>query len=519
VTHLSTHSVPRYITTALPYVNARPHLGFALEAVIADTLARHARREGRPVRFVSGTDEHSLKNVLAAERAGIPTADLVAAHARAFQALGGTLDLSLDDFVRTSADPRHRAAVEWVWAACARRGDFYRKAYRGLYCIGCEQFFEPGDLADGACPEHGTAPVVVEEENWFFRLSRYREPLLDAIAEGRLRIEPAGAREQTLAFLRGPVHDISVSRSSERARGFGIPVPGDASQVVYVWLDALVGYLAALGFPGDDALTARFWGGPSERVHVIGKGINRFHTVLWPALLASAGLPLPTHVLVHGYLTIDGRKISKTGPSVDPVPLVAEYGADALRYYLLRHVRTTKDGDFRIERFVEAHDAELANQLGNLVRRALALVERHAGGRAPTPAALEDADASLVAEVKSLSGRVDEAVGRFALDEALVAIFTVVDAANRYVEQTAPWSLANEARGGRIGTVLYCLVETIAALAEELAPFLPGTAQAIRARFDPEAPPVRRAGRWGLLAPGTAVERGPALFPRRARRP
>jgi methionyl-tRNA synthetase len=371
------------------------------------------------------------------------------------------------------------------------------------------------DLAGGVCPEHGTAPEVVEEQNWFFRLSRYRELLLDLLTDGRLHVEPERAREEALGFLRGPVHDISVSRPAERARGFGIPVPGDASQVVYVWLDALVGYLAALGFPGDDARYRRFWAGPGERVHVIGKGINRFHTVLWPALLSSAGLPLPTHVLVHGYLTIDGRKISKTGPWVDPVPLVAEHGADALRYYLLRHVRTTKDGDFRLDRFIEAHDAELANQLGNLVSRALALVERHAGGRAPQPAALEHADTSLVAEVTSLPGRVDEAVQRFALDEALGAIFAVVEAANVYVEQTKPWSLLDGDRRERLGTVLYCLAETIAALAEELAPFLPGTARAIRGCFGPEAPQVRRAGRWGALVPGTSVRRGRVLFPRK----
>jgi methionyl-tRNA synthetase len=253
-------------------------------------------------------------------------------------------------------------------------------------------------------------------------------------------------------------------------------------------------------------------------VHVIGKGINRFHTVLWPALLSSAGLPLPTHVLVHGYLTVDGRKISKTGPWVDPAPLVAQYGTDALRYYLLRHVRTTRDGDYRLDRFIEAHDAELANQLGNLVSRVAALVERHVAGRAPAPAALEDADESLAADVASLPGRVDEAVRRFALDDALGAIFAVVEATNRYIDRTAPWSLVDAGRSDRLRTVLYCVAETIAALAEELAPFLPATAHAIRGCFGAEAPSVRRTGRWGLLAPGTSVRRTRVLFPRRAPR-
>jgi methionyl-tRNA synthetase len=503
VTHPS--KLPRYVTTALPYVNARPHLGFALEAVIADALARHARQRGRPVRFVSGTDEHSLKNVLAAERAGRPVEDLVAEHAAAFRALGAGLGLHLEDFIRTSTDPRHRAAVEAVWRACAQQGDLYRRSYRGLYCIGCEAFFDPADLVDGVCPEHGAAPETIEEENWFFRLSRYREAVLDVILTGRLSVEPVSAREEAIAFLRGPVHDISVSRSASRARGFGIPVPGDPTQVVYVWLDALVGYLATLGFPGDDPHYHRFWAGSGDRVHVIGKGINRFHTVFWPALLTSAGLPLPTHVLVHGYLTINGRKISKTGPWVDPTPLLAEHCADALRYYLLRHIRTTKDGDFRLDRFVRAHDAELANQLGNLVSRVLALLEKYTGGRVPAPEALDETDAALAALLVALPGRVDGAVARFALDEALDAIFAAVEAANLYVERTAPWSLAAQARTARLGTVLYGLAQTVAVIGEELAPFLPGTAATIRESF-------------GLLAPGTAVLRGTVLFPKKTGR-
>ncbi len=307
-----------YVTTSIPYVNANPHLGHALEFCIADAFARHRRNRGRRVRFVTGTDDHSLKNVLAAERAGVPTARWVADHAAAFEALNAALGISADDFQRTSATPAHAPAVRALWEACARRGDLYRKPYRGRYCVGCERFYEAEELDGGRCPEHDAALETVEETNWFFRLSRYAGVVREAIESGRLRVVHDGAREETLAFLRGPVRDISVSRSAARARGWGLPVPGDPSQVIWVWLDALCGYIAALGYGGSDrSRLESFWGGDGERVHVIGKGIARFHAVYWPAFLASAGLPWPTDLLVHGYVTVDGEKISKSGRTVD----------------------------------------------------------------------------------------------------------------------------------------------------------------------------------------------------------
>jgi len=299
-----------YITTTIPYVNARPHIGHALELVQADVLARYRRVRGDDVRFQSGTDDNSLKNVLAAEAAGVGVREFVDRNARAFLALGGALSLSVDDFIRTSHDPRHRPGVERFWRACA--DDLYQKRYEGLYCTGCEQFYTPAELRDGRCPEHDTEPQQVSEENWFFRLSRYAGPLREAISTGRLRIEPAGRRNEVLAFIDAGLADFSVSRPATRADGWGIPVPGDPGQVIYVWFDALCNYVTALDYPDEGEAFRRWWLGDGDRIHLLGKGVLRFHAVYWPAMLLSSGLPLPTAVFVHDYLTAGGRKISKS---------------------------------------------------------------------------------------------------------------------------------------------------------------------------------------------------------------
>lgn len=502
-----------YVTTSIPYVNADPHLGFALELCIADAFARHRRSRGWRVRFVTGTDDHSLKNVLAAERAGVPTTRWVTEHAAAFEALNAALGVSSDDFVRTSASPAHAPAVRTLWEACAARGDLYQRPYRGLYCVGCERFYEAEELAGGRCLEHDAPLEVVEETNWFFRLSRYRDAVREAIESGRLRLVHEGARAETLAFLRGPVRDLSVSRSAARARGWGLPVPGDPSQVIWVWFDALAHYLAALGYGGNDR--ARFdahWGGEGERVHVIGKGIARFHAVFWPAFLASAGLPWPTDLLVHGYLTLDGAKISKSGRTLDPVPLIERYGADAVRYFLLRHVRTARDGDFSVERFAEAHDAELANGLGNLASRVLALVDRATGGLVPEPGPELAADQDLRQRALGLPAEVDEAVAQLALDEALTAIFRVVDATNRYVTLAAPWDLVREGRTERAAVVLRSALEALHVIARELGPFLPAASDELRDRL--QAPALGGETRWNALATGARLRRGGPLFRR-----
>ncbi|MFC7548161.1 methionine--tRNA ligase [Plantactinospora sp. GCM10030261] len=496
-----------YLTTTIPYVNAAPHLGFALEAVQADVLARHHRRRGDEVRLLSGTDDNSLKNVLAAEAAGVPVRELVDRFADRFAALPGPLALSYDDFLRTSADPRHPAGVERLWRACAEAGDLYRAEYVGLYCVGCEAYLTEDDLdAAGHCPEHGVPPQRVAERNWFFRLSRYAEPLRAAIASGRLRIEPVARRNEVLAFLAGGLRDFSISRSTERARGWGIAVPDDPDQVMYVWWDALGNYVTALdfgAFDGPGAAYRRWWAGADRRVHLVGKGVLRFHAIYWPAMLLSAGLPLPTDVLVHDYLTVDGRKISKSsGTAVDPVALVERYGVDAVRWWLLREVPRVGDADFTVARLVDRANDDLAGGVGNLVNRVVAMLHRYRAGR-PVPWS-EPADpvaGPLRAACAAAPDAVDAALADVDFRRATAAVWAIVEQANRYVEQTRPWELARAERaaGGPAGSgrpagepartgpgageppaaldvALGTLLAACRCLAEQLAPFLPDAA-------------------------------------------
>ena len=319
-----------YITSSIPYVNALPHVGFALEMIQADVCARHRRRLGYDTRFQAGADENSLKNVQAAEQAGLPTEELVERNANAFQALRGALDLCFDDFIRTSTDPRHLQGVQKFWLACCARGDIYKKHYVGSYCVGCEQFYKPEDLAGGLCPEHLTAPVEIAEENYFFRLSAYQDRLERLLESGGLKVVPNHRRNEILGWIERGLEDFSISRSSERAHGWGIAVPGDPGQVIYVWFDALVNYISALGYGNDGEAYQRYWLNAGRRDHIVGKGITRFHALYWPAMLLSAGVPLPTHIYVHGYVTIEGRKISKSsGKVIAPAPLAEHFGADA----------------------------------------------------------------------------------------------------------------------------------------------------------------------------------------------
>jgi methionyl-tRNA synthetase len=498
-----------YVTTTIPYVNARPHVGHALELVQADVLARHRRQRGDEVRFQTGTDDNSLKNVLAADAAGAPVQEFVDANAAAFTALAGPLSLSVDDVIRTSRDPRHRAGVERLWRACAESGDLYRKHYEGLYCVGCEQFYTPDELAGGRCPEHGTPPQLVSEENWFFRLSRYGARLHDAISTGALRIEPAGRRNEVLAFIAGGLADFSVSRSTERARGWGIPVPGDPGQVIYVWWDALGNYLTALGYGTGGDGKQRWWDGAQRRIHLVGKGVLRFHAVYWPAMLLSAGEPLPTGIFVHGYLTDAGRKISKSGGSTaDPAALAAGYGTDALRWWLLREVPRAGDADFTAGRLVSRANDELANGLGNLVNRVVAMVHRYRGGQVPVageptagqptagqPTAGAEGTVSgagdLVVASREAPGLIDAALADFDFRRATAALWRVVDEANRFVNQVRPWDLAKAERAGgeaasaTLDAVLALLVRTGQDVAGWLAPFLPDAAARITRQCTP----------------------------------
>jgi methionyl-tRNA synthetase len=471
-----------YVTTAIPYVNAAPHLGHALELVQADVLARHRRLRGQPVRFLTGTDENALKNVAAAAAAGSPVAAFVADNADRFAELAGVLGLSFDDFIRTSSDRRHAPGVERLWRQSAARGDFYRRSYDGLYCHGCEQFYEAAELLEGRCPEHGVAPEAVTETNWFFRLSRYAEQVLSALESGRVRIEPAAKRNEVLSFVRAGLADISVSRPASRAGGWGIPVPGDPDQVVYVWWDALANYVTALGYGGDDAAYRTWWLEAAERVHVIGKGILRFHAVYWPALLLSTGQPLPTAIFVHEYLTVDGAKLAKSaGNAVDPHDLVERYGVDALRWWLLRDVAPLGDTDFTDQRLLTRYHQDLANGVGNLVNRVLSLVHKHdreAGtGRIP-----------ITSPGRELSSTIDRALAVFDFRAATEAITAVVSTANRLIETERPWEPAeHEPAAERLNAVLAGLLETCHTLARELTPFIPAGAARIAAQLGGES--------------------------------
>ena len=492
-----------YLTTAIPYVNAAPHLGFALEAVQADVLARHHRQRGAAVRLLSGTDDNSLKNVLAAEDANVPVQQLVDRYAEAFAALRGPLALSYDDFIRTSRDPRHRDGVRRLWRACAAAGDLYRSRYEGLYCVGCEHYLTADELdPHGNCPEHGVPPQRIAEQNWFFRLSRYAGQLREAIASGRLRIVPESRRNEVLAFIDGGLRDFSVSRSHQRARGWGIAVPDDPDQVVYVWWDALGNYVTSLG---DGELFQRWWVEADRRIHVIGKGVLRFHAVYWPAMLLSAGLPLPSDIFVHDYLTVDGRKISKSsGTAVDPVGLVESFGTDAVRWWLLREVPRVGDADFTVDRLIARANDDLAGGVGNLVNRIVTMVHRYRGGRVP-----ERLPSNSECLCDGVPGLVDEALADFDFRRATGALWTVVERANRHIEQVRPWELARAERraadggdpaaGERLDAALAILVRACRCLAEELTPFLPGAAARVAAQC---------AARDGVLPPAEP------LFPR-----
>lgn len=429
-----------YVTVAIPYVNADPHLGYAYELVQADIYARSRRGAGDQVRFLGGTDDYSLKNVIAAEAAGEATGAFVDRHADRFEALQGPLRLSFDDFIRTSRDPRHAPAVERLWRSVAARGDLYKRHYEGDYCLGCEQFYDRSELVEGCCPEHGAPAERVAEENWFFRLSAYQEHLDELVSSGRLAVRPEPFRREVLSFIRSGLADISVSRSVERARGWGLTVPGDPTQVIYVWFDALTNYISALGF-GDQGSAAyrQWWLESDRRVHVIGKGILRFHAVYWPAFLEAAGQPAPTRIQVHPYLTVDGKKLSKSqGGGVRPVELVDAYGADALRWWLAREVGEVTDTDFTVGRLTDRANEDLANALGNTVNRIATLVHRNLGGRI---------DARLVqapGEFASVEHEVAAAIADFRLRDAARLITDATAALNADLTTTEPWRLAKD---------------------------------------------------------------------------
>ncbi len=449
-----------YLTTSIAYVNGAPHLGYALEMAQADAIARFRRQQGDDVFFLTGTDEHGAKIARAAEAAGITPRELVDRNSEAFRALKDALDLSWDDFIRTSDEARHWPNVVAVWNKLAEAGDIYKKTYKGLYCVGHEAFVTEKDLVNGICRDHNAAPEVIEEENYFFRLSKYADEVKKRIVSGELKIIPQGRAKEIVNFIDQGMEDISFSRPREDLQ-WGIPVPGDDTQTIYVWCDALVNYLFPQGrWPAD--------------AHCIGKDILRFHALYWPAMLMSAQMPLPKALFVHGHITAEGQKMSKTlGNVVDPFALVEKYGPDAVRYYLLREIPPTDDGDFGMEKFEARYTADLANGLGNFAARCTALA-----ARAGVTAAAEP-EPAVAEAIETAREAVRVKMGEYALHEAVASVWDLITFANQYMNEKKPWDkgIADADKVIAIGNGLALL----GSIADLLVPFLPATAQKIKA--------------------------------------
>ncbi|KKS75571.1 MAG: Methionine-tRNA ligase [Candidatus Azambacteria bacterium GW2011_GWA2_42_9] len=468
-----------YITTAIPYVNAPPHIGHALEFIQADVLARYHRLKGEDVFFLTGTDEHGVKIVQAAENAGKTPQEWADKNAAEFKKLIEALSISNDDFIRTSDQKGHWPGAQKLWRELEKSGDIYKKKYRGFYCVGHEAFITEKDLTNGKCRDHKKEPEVIEEENYFFRLSKYSREIESRIsAQGgsasggknnELRIVPETRKNEILSLLKEGLEDVSFSRP-RKDLSWGVPVPGDETHTMYVWCDALSNYITALGYGSDQNVDIskfqRWW--PAD-VHVIGKDILRFHVAIWPGMLLSAGLPLPKTIFVHGFITVGGEKMSKTvGNVIDPFEVVKKYGTDALRYYLLREIPPTGDGDFTYEKFEERYNGDLAKGLGNFVSRVLTLAEK-------SDVKIES---KLFTEIiKDVESNADKFIKDFKFNDALSAIWQLVSAGDKYIDDKKPWTLdANSQEYKNIISALLSLVFEIGRLVE---PFLPETSEKI----------------------------------------
>jgi methionyl-tRNA synthetase len=503
-----------YLTTAIDYSNGDPHLGHALEKAGADAIARWRRLRGDRVRFLMGMDEHAQSVVQAAAAGAITPQAWVDRMDATFTAFWKRLATSHDDWIRTT-EPRHARAVTTLLTRIRERrpADVFLAEYDGLYCTGCEEFKQDTQIVDGRCGEHPTLALVpTREENYYFRLSAWRDEVLARIESGTFRVRPEIRRNEVLALLRAGLQDISISR---RRQPWGIPFPGDPDHTVYVWFDALINYLSATGFPEPGY--ERIW--PAD-LHIIGKGITRFHCVIWPAMLLAAGVAPPREVWAHGYVQWEGAKMSKTaGTAVDLAAAIERHGPDALRYFLLREIGFEGDGNFTWERFDERYEADLANTVGNLVSRALSMVHRYRGGTVPPG----DPDPSLEVDAGEALAAFEAALDRYDLSEGAARLVGLAARANRYVEEHAPWKLAKDpARAGDLDRVLANLARTVARLAVMTLPYMPGKAAQIRDALG-GAPRPTAQPRWEDVrepaTAGLAVAKPPILFPKPATGP
>jgi methionyl-tRNA synthetase len=503
-----------YVTTPIYYPNDVPHIGHAYTSVAADVVARYHRLRGERVFHLTGTDEHGLKLQRTAEAARQTPQAFVDAMEPRWREVWARLDIAYDDYIRTT-EPRHTVSVQRLLSAVHDNGrdDIYLGVYEGLYCVSCEAYYTEDELVEGLCPIHARPVERVSEENYFFRLSAYADRLLEHYAEHPEAIEPQTRRNEVLSLIRGGLQDFSISRTNF---DWGIPLPWDPEHVCYVWFDALTNYLTAAGYGGDDERFAEVW---PANLHLVGKDIVRFHAVYWPAMLMAAGLEPPDQVWAHGYLTVGGQKMSKTNlTGIHPFELLDHFGVDSYRYYWIRAIQFGQDGDFSWEAMVERHNADLANGLGNLASRVLAMLGSNFDGVVPDPE-VEGAADDLPEVVSAAVERCDEQMRAVALTQAVASVWSIVDRANLYLVQKEPWKLAkDETRRAEVGSILYAAAETLRILAILISPVMPRAAASLWDQLGiPEALEAQRlpeAASWGGLAPGTKSSKGEALFPR-----
>ncbi len=456
-----------YITTAIPYVNGKPHIGHTLEYFQADTIRKYHQIIGDETLLLSGADENALKNVQAAEKEGLPIQQYLDKYSKIWQDTYELVGVHLDVFQRGSDQKKHWPGVQKLWNLCLENDDIYKKAYQGLYCVGCESFKTEVELEEGLCPIHKKEPEKVSEENYFFKLSRYQTSLIRIIETNQLKIIPDNKRQEALSFIKRGLEDFSISRSNERAKDIGVSIPGDDSQKAYVWFDALAIYMTGIGYGTDEEKWKEWW--PAD-LHIIGKDINRFHSVYWPAMLLSAGLPLPKQILIHGFVNAKGgEKFSKSlGNAPEPKEVIEKYGLEPIRYYMLSQVPIDSDHDFTFERFEEVYNADLANGLGNLIARVAKLAETH---NVIASGAKQSLDPKMTVHLKA-----------YKFNEALNHIWGEITKADKKINEEKPWGLT----GDKAKEILEDLVKKIQHIAFNLQPFLPETAEKILKQFSGE---------------------------------
>ncbi len=505
-----------YITSSLPYVNGEPHIGFAMEIIQTDVLARYHRQRGYDTHFLTGTDEHGAKLAQTATKQNQTPQEICDTNSAKFQALRQTLNLSWDDFIRTTDRQRHWPAAQQLWSQLVAAGKLEKRKYKGLYCTGCEEFKRTTDLTDGKCPHHQTTPQEVEEENWFFRLSDYSDQILELLEKREVAIVPEFRAKEILNVIKDGLHDVSFSRPSQSLT-WGIPVPDDDTQTMYVWCDALTNYISAIGYAKESADFKKWW--PAD-CHVIGKDIVRFHAGIWLGMLLAAGLELPKRIYVHGFITAEGQKMGKSlGNVVDPAEITKEWGTDALRYYLLSEIPSGQDGDFSKERFQEKYNAELANELGNLVSRVIAMALKletqpspRAAGLRRASLRLQDTDIAGQTEVEKMWQGVGVAMADYDFRRTLAAIWQLIDWANKYVDTQKPWELKDDLEKQK--KILATLLEAIRHVALALQPYLPETAERIAAALGVNLEgDFKKLQAWGAVSEFQLSKPG-ILFPK-----